>query len=494
MKNLRLIFTTILSFFYASFLNAQIGINATGSAPAINAMLDVSSTTKGMLIPRMTTPQRITLTTTATDGLTVYDTDTHSFWFYNGTAWTPLSTGNNWINNGNDIYNGNTANVGIGIATPISKLDVRNGDLFVSSQTGSIKYGYPAADQWRLATFNSGQDLSFQSSPNGVNFTERVFFDNNGNVGIGSGLPTGKLHIESAGNSNTIDSNVDPMLRMRLTNDINYGWVRFENSAGLKSFSQRFDLFSNTASNSYSLFYGTDQLFTVKGDGKFGLNVATPLDLLHLSPITATGDVYARISSTTGLTGIRLQNNTGDWSIYSNEFSKLFIGYSANNFATNAEVIIAEPNATDYNFRPSTTNQVLLGTAAYRWKETNTITLDVSGNANVTGEINRNQTGSSNMVPIAYGTLNSAGTAYITAFSGNFTSSKIATGTYSIYIVGETYTYFNYIATATPNDSNAFTTPIFITTSSNAGNLIIKTYNLAGTLTDSPFSFVVYKQ
>ena len=38
---------------------AQVGINATGAAPAPSAMMDLTSTTKGLLIPRMTEAQRL---------------------------------------------------------------------------------------------------------------------------------------------------------------------------------------------------------------------------------------------------------------------------------------------------------------------------------------------------------------------------------------------------------------------------------------------------
>ena len=36
----------------------QVAINTTGSAPDVSAMLDISSTSKGILIPRMTLAQR----------------------------------------------------------------------------------------------------------------------------------------------------------------------------------------------------------------------------------------------------------------------------------------------------------------------------------------------------------------------------------------------------------------------------------------------------
>src|SRR5689334_7136911 len=79
----------------------NIGINATGATPHTSAMLDVSSTTKGMLIPRMTGAQRAAIAGPAT-GLLVYDTDNNSFWFYNGATWAQLAGGSSgWTLSGN---------------------------------------------------------------------------------------------------------------------------------------------------------------------------------------------------------------------------------------------------------------------------------------------------------------------------------------------------------------------------------------------------------
>ncbi|MBL0144775.1 MAG: hypothetical protein IPP48_02480 [Chitinophagaceae bacterium] len=50
----------IVSIFLSTFLNAQsLAINTDGSAANSSAMLDVKSTTKGMLIPRMTKAQKM---------------------------------------------------------------------------------------------------------------------------------------------------------------------------------------------------------------------------------------------------------------------------------------------------------------------------------------------------------------------------------------------------------------------------------------------------
>jgi hypothetical protein len=65
-------------------LSAQVGIGT--DTPDNTAMLEVQSTSKGVLFPRMTTVQRTGIATPAT-GLHVFDTNSNSLWFYNGSFW-----------------------------------------------------------------------------------------------------------------------------------------------------------------------------------------------------------------------------------------------------------------------------------------------------------------------------------------------------------------------------------------------------------------------
>jgi len=51
-----------------------------------SALLDMTSTTKGFLLPRMTTTQRDNISSPAT-GLTIYNTTTNVLNFFNGTIW-----------------------------------------------------------------------------------------------------------------------------------------------------------------------------------------------------------------------------------------------------------------------------------------------------------------------------------------------------------------------------------------------------------------------
>ncbi len=60
------------------------GIGTT--SPDASAALDVSSTDKGFLMPRMTTAQRTAIVNPATS-LTVFDTDTNTFWSFVASTW-----------------------------------------------------------------------------------------------------------------------------------------------------------------------------------------------------------------------------------------------------------------------------------------------------------------------------------------------------------------------------------------------------------------------
>ncbi len=72
-----------------SFVNAS-GRLALGSTTIVaNAMLQINSTDKGILIPRMTDAQRNSISSPSS-GLTVYTTDENAYSYWNGTAWVLL--------------------------------------------------------------------------------------------------------------------------------------------------------------------------------------------------------------------------------------------------------------------------------------------------------------------------------------------------------------------------------------------------------------------
>lgn len=80
MKKIIILFLIFIIF--KSFGQVGIGTNT----PANTAMLEVSSNNKGFLLPRMTSAQRSAIVSPV-NGLQVYDTNTNSIWYFNGTYW-----------------------------------------------------------------------------------------------------------------------------------------------------------------------------------------------------------------------------------------------------------------------------------------------------------------------------------------------------------------------------------------------------------------------
>ncbi|MBK7029826.1 MAG: hypothetical protein IPH45_11710 [Bacteroidales bacterium] len=104
-------------------VKSQVSINADGSSPDNSAMLDVKSTSQGLLIPRMTMAQRNAIVSPAT-GLMVYQTDNLPGFYYNsGTAaspaWLISGTGSGWGLSGNSGTSATTNFIGTIDNTPI---------------------------------------------------------------------------------------------------------------------------------------------------------------------------------------------------------------------------------------------------------------------------------------------------------------------------------------------------------------------------------------
>ena len=112
---------------------AQLGVSIDGSQPDGSAMLDVKSTGKGMLIPRMTAAQRDAIANPAT-GLLVFCTDNNYFYSNRGTPAVPnwILTSSPWLTAVNGIYY-TGGKIGIGNTLPATILDITGGTIGMSS-------------------------------------------------------------------------------------------------------------------------------------------------------------------------------------------------------------------------------------------------------------------------------------------------------------------------------------------------------------------------
>ena len=98
--------------------HAQVGVGTT--TPDASSILEVQSTTQGMLTPRMTSTQRVAINSPA-NGLIVYQTDgIAGFYYYTGSAWVVLLNGSDALPavNGSAVTDLNASNLTTGTIAP----------------------------------------------------------------------------------------------------------------------------------------------------------------------------------------------------------------------------------------------------------------------------------------------------------------------------------------------------------------------------------------
>jgi hypothetical protein len=202
LKGMKQLVTLVLVGVTAHFSQAQnVGIGTT--APHASAALDITSTNSGMLVPRMFTTQRLGIVSPA-KGLLVFDNNTNSFWYHNGTAWTELNQGGatGWNVNSTHIFNSNAGNVGIGTNEPLNKLQV-NGNILVNVPTTATSTA-PTVAQTR--TMVNASTISFASADS----TGRIY-DPGGPSGNYNANISGFVNISGATGAVGIEVTVEGM-------------------------------------------------------------------------------------------------------------------------------------------------------------------------------------------------------------------------------------------------------------------------------------------
>lgn len=161
MKTLTFIFklTVAITLAVAVFTNqthAQSGvsINDAGTAPDADAILDISSSDKGVLLPRVADHTTLTPNVGGDFGLVVFNTTTSSYWYWDGTTWEEIPTVASTGNTLDEAYDEGGAGAGRTIVATDGAVQVAGADGFLVT-----------------GTFGSGDDIAVSGA--GV----RMFFN-----------------------------------------------------------------------------------------------------------------------------------------------------------------------------------------------------------------------------------------------------------------------------------------------------------------------------
>ena len=268
--------------------------------PNSSAMLDITSTTKGFLIPRMLAAQRTSIPSPAT-GLLVFDLSSNNFQYYNGATWVAIGTGS-----------GTVTSVGTGVGltggpiTTAGTISLANTSVAPGAYGSSTTIpGYTVDAQGRLTNVTSytvsgllptgvnGQTL-YNSS--GTWTAPSNLFTNGTNIGIGTTTPNnliqvaGLIDFEGSGSNVSLGGFTGTAAGGTSFYNTFTGYFAGQNTAGAGSSSNSFYGYSSGGANTTG---GNNTLIgTNAGSGN------------------TTGSSNTFVGSTSGINNTTASNNT----------------------------------------------------------------------------------------------------------------------------------------------------------------------------------------
>jgi hypothetical protein len=284
----------------SSIAQNSVGIGTT--SPNNSAALEISSTTKGLLIPRMTGAQRSAIASPIT-GLLVFDTDTKTIWTYDGAAWKNLNAGGSAGSlslpyagsdaSGTSFQLTNTLAGGTAISGKANGSGVSNIGVYGESFSGTAVKGY---------SNNAGSVAVFGSSLAGTGVKAYSFtgtaLDVIGNVKISGGNTNpgaGKILTSDANGNATWQAPTTPKIGFRA---YQIGSVTYSSSAAYK-----LNLLSVDYNDGNAFDVNTD-VFTCPVKGIYHFNAAT--DMLCTSVVYDIASAYIKIVvKRNGFEGVR---------------------------------------------------------------------------------------------------------------------------------------------------------------------------------------------
>ncbi len=278
--------------------NNNMGIGTT--SPDASAILDIKSTTKGLLIPRLTQGQENALSGPAS-GLLIFNTGQGRLNFYNA-GWKPVSP---WSLNGSNAYYsaGNvetTGNLLLNNASPtlyLQDTDNKSGMIHQNSNTMFFLTG-SGNNSTTWVQNGSFWPLTLNMTNDAATFGGPAYFME-GNVGIGTTNPLSKLSISP--------SATEPKITLWDGGSTvqHYG---FGVSGG------QLNYHVDIAASSHVFYAGGKngdgtELMRIKGNGRVGIGTNDPKNELTVSGRLSVGPSY--VGSFAPPQGAIIQGNVG---------------------------------------------------------------------------------------------------------------------------------------------------------------------------------------
>ncbi len=311
-----------------------VAINNDNSTPDASAMLDVKSTTKGLLVPRMTQAQRTAIIAPAS-GLLVYQTDNPAgFYYYGGAGWFRLSLQNEgWSTTGNTGTNPANNFIGTTDNQPLSfrlnnshagKFDHIKGNYYIGSGSG-----YPNTTGQGNIAIGNGTLKSSSDGSGSIAIGDSALYNHNELLGdaIAIGYKTLFSDISGRGNiaigSGALNKNISGVYNIAI---------------GANA------LLSNTSGNANIAIGGLNENSTASNNTAVGYNV---MDANTTGESNSAFGFQALANTTTG------SGNTAVGSM---------AGYNLQYYVNNVTAI---GNSAGFNTTPS--NHINIGNTSNTW-------------------------------------------------------------------------------------------------------------------------------
>lgn len=186
-------------------LGQAVSINSTGAAPDAQSVLDVTSTDKGVLLPRMTTAQRnaINPSSGADFGMMIYNTSTSTYDYWDGSAWQQIPNANGIVTSLDGAYDGGGSGAGRSITVDAGSVQMNGSGGSVALETdGDIQL---SEDQW-VGLGSTIERVVFDGSLNRIDIEGAdVTMDDGRWIGVDGSSPriefedaSGRLNMQDA--------------------------------------------------------------------------------------------------------------------------------------------------------------------------------------------------------------------------------------------------------------------------------------------------------